>query len=68
MLEVAVGEYERDLNKLINAANKKYHEDSDLYHLENFRNGIENVNGELAFSGTLEVVDKCFCEVIFRNF
>lgn len=46
-MEVAVGEYERDLNKLINAANKKYHEDSDLYHLENLSNAIQNVNGEL---------------------
>ncbi|KAL5279571.1 hypothetical protein ACFFRR_003893 [Megaselia abdita] len=44
LLEVAVGEYERDLNKLINAANKKYYEDSDLYHLNNIRNGIQHVN------------------------
>uniref|UniRef100_T1GF17 ABC transporter family G domain-containing protein n=1 Tax=Megaselia scalaris TaxID=36166 RepID=T1GF17_MEGSC len=43
LMEVAVGEYERDLNKLINAANKKYYEDSDLYHLSNIRNGIRHV-------------------------
>ncbi|XP_036327725.1 ATP-binding cassette sub-family G member 1 isoform X2 [Rhagoletis pomonella] len=29
LLEVAVGEHDRDLVKLINAANKKYHEDAD---------------------------------------
>ncbi|TMW40559.1 hypothetical protein DOY81_014361, partial [Sarcophaga bullata] len=29
LLEVAVGDYERDLEKLIHAANKKYFEDSD---------------------------------------
>ncbi|XP_005179745.1 ATP-binding cassette sub-family G member 1 [Musca domestica] len=33
LLEVAVGDYERDLEKLINAANKKYFEDSDLSQL-----------------------------------
>ncbi|XP_013103681.1 ATP-binding cassette sub-family G member 1 [Stomoxys calcitrans] len=33
LLEVAVGEHERDLDKLINAANKKYYEDSDLNQL-----------------------------------
>lgn len=44
-MEVAVGEYERDLNKLINAANKKYYEDSDLYHMNAIRNGIQQVTG-----------------------
>ncbi|XP_054741593.1 ATP-binding cassette subfamily G member 4 isoform X1 [Anastrepha obliqua] len=29
LLEIAVGEHDRDLVKLINAANKKYHEDAD---------------------------------------
>ncbi|XP_030384896.1 ATP-binding cassette sub-family G member 1 [Scaptodrosophila lebanonensis] len=31
LLEVAVGEHERDLKKLILAANKKYYEDADRY-------------------------------------
>lgn len=46
-MEVAVGEYERDLTKLINGANKKYYEDSDLYHLNNIRNSIQDVKGKL---------------------
>ncbi|XP_004530368.1 ATP-binding cassette sub-family G member 4 [Ceratitis capitata] len=29
LLEIAVGEHDRDLVKLVNAANKKYHEDTD---------------------------------------
>ncbi|KAH8381029.1 hypothetical protein KR200_008888 [Drosophila serrata] len=31
LLEVAVGEHQRDLNELIHAANKKYYEDVDRY-------------------------------------
>lgn len=31
VLEVAVGEHQRDLNELIHAANKKYYEDVDRY-------------------------------------
>lgn len=45
VMEVAVGEYERDLNKMINAANKKYYEDSDLYHLSGIRNDIQQLAG-----------------------
>lgn len=43
VLEVAVGDYERDLEKLINAANKKYFEDSDsqLNHVTRFLSKIQ---------------------------
>lgn len=33
LLEVAVGEHDRDITKMINAATKKYYEDADLHHL-----------------------------------
>ncbi|KAH8248918.1 hypothetical protein KR032_004308 [Drosophila birchii] len=35
LLEVAVGEHQRDLNELIHAANKKYYEDVDRYRYMN---------------------------------
>ncbi|XP_065356936.1 ATP-binding cassette sub-family G member 1 [Calliphora vicina] len=49
LLEVAVGDYERDLEKLINAANKKYFEDSDsqLNHVTRLLSKIKADNVDL---------------------
>uniref|UniRef100_A0A1A9WZY2 ABC transporter domain-containing protein n=1 Tax=Glossina brevipalpis TaxID=37001 RepID=A0A1A9WZY2_9MUSC len=40
LLEVAVGDHNCDLDKLINAANKKYHEDVDFNRVKNFAKQI----------------------------
>ncbi|KAM7353329.1 ATP-binding cassette sub-family G member 1 [Cochliomyia hominivorax] len=49
LLEVAVGDYERDLDKLINAANKKFFEDSDsqLNHVTRLLSKIKADNVDL---------------------
>ncbi|XP_073827154.1 ATP-binding cassette sub-family G member 4 [Musca autumnalis] len=46
LLEVAVGDYERDLEKLINAANKKFYEDSDLNQLNRVTRLISQIQVE----------------------
>ncbi|XP_075153703.1 ATP-binding cassette sub-family G member 1-like [Haematobia irritans] len=61
LLEVAVGEHERDLEKLINAANKKYYEDSDLNQLNRVTRLITKMQvekGDLANCHLATVNDK----------
>ncbi|XP_055387269.1 ABC transporter G family member 18-like [Condylostylus longicornis] len=43
LMEVAVGEHDTDLEKLIRAADKKYYEDSDLYELDKLNKLICNI-------------------------
>lgn len=44
-MEVAVGDYEVDLNRMINAASKKYYEDRDQHCLM-IEQQVEKLNGE----------------------
>ncbi|XP_061402409.1 ATP-binding cassette sub-family G member 1-like, partial [Musca vetustissima] len=65
LLEVAVGDYERDLEKLINAANKKYFEDSDLNQLNRVTRlisqmQVENVDMSHHLSGSGKNLPKTF--------
>ncbi|CAD7079303.1 unnamed protein product [Hermetia illucens] len=58
LLEVAVGEHDRDMPKLINAATKKYYEDSDLHQLTAPVNHIINQIQDQIELGTITTKEK----------
>lgn len=47
-MEVAVGEYEIDMSKMVHAASKKYYEDRDHYSLM-IEQQVEKLNGKKLF-------------------
>lgn len=48
VMEVAVGEYEIDMSKMVHAASKKYYEDRDHYSLM-IEQQVEKLNGKKLF-------------------
>lgn len=48
VMEVAVGDYDVDLSRMVNAATKKYYEDRD-HHCLMIEQQVEKLNGECSF-------------------